>query len=105
MKTFNLSRWALEHKSFVVYLMLLVALAGMFEYRRLGRDEDPPFTIKTMVVKTLWPGATTLETMQQVTDRIEKKLEGAAEHRLSKELHQARRVGGLCLSEGLHPCF
>jgi hypothetical protein len=42
---------------------------------RLGRDEDPPFTIKTMVVKTLWPGATTLETMQQVTDRIEKKLE------------------------------
>jgi len=75
MKTFNLSRWALEHKSFVVYLMLLVAIAGIFEYRQLGRDEDPPFTIKTMVVKTLWPGATTLETMQQVTDRIEKKLE------------------------------
>ena len=63
MKTFNLSRWALEHKSFVVYLMLIVALAGIFEYRQLGRDEDPPFTIKTMVVKTLWPGATTLETM------------------------------------------
>ena len=75
MKTFNLSRWALEHKSFVVYLMLIVALAGIFEYRRLGRDEDPPFTIKTMVVKTLWPGATTLETMRQITDRIEKKLE------------------------------
>jgi multidrug efflux pump subunit AcrB len=72
MKNFNLSRWALEHKSFVVYLMLVVALAGIFEYRRLGRDEDPPFTIKTMVVKTLWPGATALETMQQVTDRIEK---------------------------------
>jgi multidrug efflux pump subunit AcrB len=75
MKTFNLSRWALEHKSVVVYLMLIVALAGIFEYRPLGRDEDPPFTIQTMVVKTLWPGATTLETMQQVTDRIEKKLE------------------------------
>src|SRR5712671_574721 len=75
MKTFNLSRWALAHKSFVVYLMLVVALAGIFEYRQLGRDEDPPFTIKTMVVKTLWPGATTLEMMQQVTDRIEKKLE------------------------------
>ena len=75
MRTFNLSRWALEHKSFVVYLMLVVALAGLFEYRRLGRDEDPTFTIKTMVVKTLWPGATALETMQQVTDRIEKKLE------------------------------
>ena len=62
MKTFNLSRWALEHKTFVIYLMLLVTFAGIFEYHRLGRDEDPPFTIKTMVVKTLWPGATTLET-------------------------------------------
>jgi multidrug efflux pump len=75
MKSFNLSRWALEHKSFVVYLMLVVALAGIFEYGRLGREEDPPFTIKTMVVKTLWPGATTLDTVRQVTDRIEKKLE------------------------------
>jgi multidrug efflux pump subunit AcrB len=64
MSTFNLSRWALEHKSFVLYLMLVVALAGIFEYGRLGRDEDPPFTIKTMVVKTLWPGATSLETMR-----------------------------------------
>ena len=75
MTTFNLSAWALKHKSLVVYLMLVVALAGIFAYRQLGRDEDPPFTIKTMVVKTLWPGANTLETMQQVTDRIEKKLE------------------------------
>jgi multidrug efflux pump subunit AcrB len=56
MKTLNLSRWALEHKSFVVYLMLVIALAGMLEYRRLGRDEDPPFTIKTMVLRVAWPG-------------------------------------------------
>ena len=75
MKNFNLSRWAIEHKSLVVYFMLVIALAGMLEYGKLGREEDPPFTIKTMVVKTLWPGATTLETVKQVTDRIEKKLE------------------------------
>ena len=75
MKSFNLSRWALDHKSFVVYLMLVVAIAGLMQYGKLGREEDPPFTIKTMVVKTLWPGATTLETVRQITDRIEKKLE------------------------------
>src|SRR6478752_784937 len=75
MKKFNLSHWALEHKSLVVYFMLVIAMAGLFEYRKLGREEDPPFTIKTMVVKTLWPGATTLDTVLQVTDRIEKKLE------------------------------
>ena len=75
MKNLNLSGWALEHKSLVVYLMLVVALAGFIQYRNLGREEDPPFTIKTMVVKTVWPGATTLEIVQQVTDRVEKKLE------------------------------
>lgn len=75
MSSFNLSRWALDHKSFVVYLMLVIAIAGAFSYSRLGREEDPPFTIKVMVVKTLWPGATTAETVEQITDRIEKKLE------------------------------
>jgi multidrug efflux pump subunit AcrB len=72
---FNLSDWALRHKSFVVFLMIAAAAAGLWAYYGLGREEDPPFTIKTMVVKTQWPGATTLDTLQQVTDRIEKKLE------------------------------
>jgi len=75
MSGFNLSDWALRHKSFVVYLMLVSVIAGLFAYDKLGREEDPPFTIKTMVVRTLWPGATTEDTLLQVTDRIEKKLE------------------------------
>jgi multidrug efflux pump subunit AcrB len=75
MSSFNLSDWALRHKSFVVYLMLVSVIAGLFAYDKLGREEDPPFTIKTMVIKTLWPGATTGDTLLQVTDRIEKKLE------------------------------
>src|SRR5262245_3974353 len=73
--SFNLSDWALRHRSFIVYLMLAAAIAGIWAYGKLGREEDPPFTIKTMVVKTLWPGATTTDTLQQVTERIEKKLE------------------------------
>jgi multidrug efflux pump subunit AcrB len=72
---FNLSDWALRHRSLIFYLMLVSALAGLYTYFKLGREEDPPFTIKTMIVKTMWPGATTAETLQQVTDRIEKKLE------------------------------
>ena len=75
MSGFNLSDWALRHKSFVVYLMLVSAFAGYYCYERLGREEDPPFTIKTMIVRTVWPGASTQDTVQQVTDRIEKKLE------------------------------
>jgi multidrug efflux pump len=75
MTSFNLSDWALRHKSFVIYLMFAAAVAGLWAYGKLGREEDPPFTIKTMVVKTLWPGANASDTLQQVTDRIEKKLE------------------------------
>lgn len=73
--SFNLSEWALKHQSFVWYLMFVGLLMGVFSYMNLGREEDPSFTIKTMVIQTRWPGATVDETLLQVTDRIEKKLE------------------------------
>ncbi|RMO06618.1 AcrB/AcrD/AcrF protein [Pseudomonas cichorii] len=73
--SFNLSEWAIKHQSFVWYLMFVALLMGVFSYMKLGREEDPSFTIKTMVIQTRWPGATVDETLQQVTDRIEKKLE------------------------------
>ncbi len=75
MKGFNLSDWALRHQSFVWYLMFVALLMGVFSYMKLGREEDPSFAIKTMVIQTRWPGATTEETLRQVTERVEKKLE------------------------------
>jgi multidrug efflux pump subunit AcrB len=74
-KKFNLSDWALEHRSLVWYFMLVFVLAGVFSYLNLGREEDPNFTIKTMVISAQWPGASAEEVARQVTDRIEKKLE------------------------------
>jgi multidrug efflux pump len=71
----NLSEWALNHRSFVVYLMVATVIAGLISYNRLGRDEDPPFVIKTMVVAAGWPGATIEETLQQVTERLERTLQ------------------------------
>ncbi len=75
MKGFNLSEWAINHRPFVWYLMLLFVVAGILSYRTLGREEDPSFSIKTMLVQTQWPGATIDDTMLQITDRIEKKLQ------------------------------
>ena len=75
MNGFNLSEWALKRKSLVWYFMALSLAAGILSYRELGREEDPPFTIKTMVIQANWPGASTGDMIQQVTDRIEKKLE------------------------------
>jgi multidrug efflux pump subunit AcrB len=72
---FNLSEWALRHRTLVWFLMILVLVAGASAYMRLGRAEDPPFTFKIMVIQVLWPGATISDTLEQVTDRIERKLQ------------------------------
>ena len=75
MTRFNLSEWAVNNKAIVVFFMLLCAVAGVSAYERLGRQEDPDFSVQTMVVQIAWPGATALDTLKQVTDRLEKKLE------------------------------
>ena len=71
---FNLSEWALNNRGLVLYAMIALAIIGTWSYLRLGQSEDPPFTFKAMVVRTLWPGATAEEVSKQVTERIEKKL-------------------------------
>lgn len=75
MKSFNLTEWALQHKQLVYYFVLLMFLAGIVSYRNLGRMEDPDFTVRQMVVSVNWPGATARQVEEQVTDKIEKKLQ------------------------------
>ena len=75
MMRINLSEWALRHQSLVVYLMIALAVSGAYAYRELGQAEDPEFTIKVMLVRVFWPGASAREVEQQVTERIEKKLQ------------------------------
>jgi multidrug efflux pump len=72
---FNLSRWALEHIPLTRYLMVALLLGGILSYGKLGQDEDPPFTFRAMVVRAIWPGATALQMADQVTDKLEKKLQ------------------------------
>jgi multidrug efflux pump subunit AcrB len=75
MNRLNLSEWAIRHRSLVTYLMLVIVVGGVGSYLRLGRSEDPDFTVKTMVVQAMWPGATVGDTLEQITDRIESKLQ------------------------------
>ncbi|MGH8171320.1 MAG: efflux RND transporter permease subunit, partial [Steroidobacteraceae bacterium] len=72
---FNLSEWALEHRSLVLYAMVVTAILGVLGFSRLGESEDPPFTFKVMVIQTLWPGASAQQVEREVTDRIERKLQ------------------------------
>lgn len=75
MKPFNLSEWALNNRSIVVYLMIVAVLAGTLSFLRLGRAEDPVFTIRTMIVQANWPGASMNDTLNQVTERLERRLQ------------------------------
>ncbi|MFS2327845.1 efflux RND transporter permease subunit [Brucella sp. H1_1004] len=72
---FNLSAWAVRERQLVIFLMIVVLGAGLFAYSRLGRAEDPSFVIKTMVVQAAWPGANMTDTLQQVTERLERTLQ------------------------------
>ena len=72
---FNLSEWALNNRSLTVYLMIVAVVAGLFAFVRLGRNEDPSFVIKTMVVQAAWPGASVDDMLKQVTERLERTLQ------------------------------
>jgi multidrug efflux pump len=71
----NLSDWALKHRSFIVFTMVAITIGGLLSYFRLGRSEDPAFTFRAMIVQAAWPGATLDDTLAQVTERLERKLQ------------------------------
>ncbi|WP_198369854.1 efflux RND transporter permease subunit [Roseomonas rosulenta] len=71
----NLSEWSINRRSLVIYFMIVALLAGAFAFVKLGRNEDPAFTFRTMIVSAVWPGATIEETILQVTERLERTLQ------------------------------
>ena len=71
----NLTEVSLKNKNLVWYFIVVIFIAGIFSYTKLGRMEDPSFTIRQMVVSVAWPGATAEQMEEQVTDKIEKKLQ------------------------------
>ena len=75
MHRFNLSSWALEHQALVIFILALLMIFGVISYGWLAQSEDPPFTFKVMVIRTVWPGATARQVQEEVTDRIARKLQ------------------------------
>ena len=71
----NLTEVSLKNKDLVWYFIIVFFIAGIFSYNQLGRMEDPQFTVRTMVVSAAWPGATAEQMQQQVTDKLERKLQ------------------------------
>lgn len=72
---FNLSALAVRERAITLFLILLISLAGLVAFFKLGRAEDPAFTIKVMTIITAWPGATAQEMQDQVAEKVEKRLQ------------------------------
>ncbi|MDP3745314.1 MAG: efflux RND transporter permease subunit [Methylotenera sp.] len=75
MSGFNLSALAVRERSITLFLIILITIAGTIAFFKMGRAEDPPFTIKTMTVITAWPGATAQEMQDQVAEKLEKRMQ------------------------------
>ncbi|SDE13670.1 efflux RND transporter permease subunit [Sporomusa acidovorans] len=75
MNKLNLTEWALHHKQLVYYFVFMTFIIGIFSYFQLGRMEDPDFVLRKMIVSVSWPGASARQVEDQVTDKIEKKLQ------------------------------
>ncbi len=72
---FNLSALAVRERSITLFLIILIAVAGVMAFLGLGRAEDPPFTVKQLTVITAWPGATAQEMQDLVAEPLEKRLQ------------------------------
>ena len=72
---FNLSALAVRERSITLFLIILISLAGVVSFLKLGRAEDPAFTVKVMTIVSAWPGATAQEMQDQVAEKLEKRLQ------------------------------
>lgn len=72
---FNLSALAVREKAITSFLIVVIAISGVFAFFKLGRAEDPAFTIKVITITAIWPGATAQEMQDQVADKIEKRMQ------------------------------
>jgi multidrug efflux pump len=75
MNGFNLTEWALKHRAIVLFMLIIVAVAGVFSFKKLGQLEDPNFSVPSMTAMVIWPGATAQQMQDQVLNRMEKKFE------------------------------
>lgn len=74
-RRFNLSALAVRERSITLFLILLISVGGVLAFFKLGRAEDPAFTVKVMTIITAWPGATAQEMQDQVAEKLEKRLQ------------------------------
>jgi len=71
----NLSALAVRERSVTLFFLLAVIIAGAIAYFKLGRAEDPTFTVKIFTVAAAWPGATAQQMQDLIAEPLEKRMQ------------------------------
>ena len=75
MSGFNLSALAVRERAVTLFLIIALSAAGLYAFFKLGRAEDPSFTVKVMTISAVWPGATAQEMQDLVAEPLEKRMQ------------------------------
>ncbi|MCQ9372791.1 efflux RND transporter permease subunit [Methyloversatilis sp. XJ19-13] len=78
MSRLNLSALAVRERAVTLFLIIAVAVSGVFAFFKLGRAEDPVFSIKVMTFSAAWPGATAQQMQDLVAEPLEKRMQELA---------------------------
>ena len=97
MKSFNLTEWALNHRAIVLFLILAIAIGGVLGFTKLGQLEDPNFSVPSMTVIVIWPGATAQQIQDEVLNRMEKKFE-QLDHFEKVKTYARQGYGGMTIT-------
>jgi multidrug efflux pump subunit AcrB len=97
MKSFNLTAWALNHRAIALFLMLVIGVGGTLGFTKLGQLEDPNFSVPSMTIMVIWPGASAQQIQDEVLNRMEKKFE-QLDHFEKVKTYARQGYGGMTLS-------
>ena len=97
MKSLNLTAWALNHRAIVLFLILVIGVGGTLGFTRLGQLEDPNFSVPSMTIMVIWPGASARQIQDEVLNRMEKKFE-QLDHFEKVKTYARQGYGGMTLS-------
>jgi multidrug efflux pump len=93
----NLTEWALKHRAIVLFLILVIGVGGMLGFTKLGQLEDPNFSVPSMTIMIMWPGASAQQVQDEVLNRMEKKFE-QLDHFEKVKTFARQGYGGMTLS-------
>lgn len=72
----RLGELAVKNRATVFFALVAVVIAGSLAYSTLPRESFPDIEIPNILVYTVWPGASPTDVESQLTDELERELQG-----------------------------